>query len=606
MKDFLFEIQCEEIPARFQLGAQRQMEQIVHKALEGITYGDLAFFMTPKRMAVMIQSLSHFPESLFQDIMDGIKWPKSMRWKTHTVWVRPVRGFMALYGQEVVAWQWQDMVAGRQTSGHRLGKTQAPLTIAQPSDYETALREAWVEPCFSKRAERIEHEVKAMAQAQGFHIYPEGFAAMVMENAGLTQWPVPVLGRFDADFLALPECVIACVLQKHQRCFPLIQADETLAAAFVMISDGHALQALHGYECVVRARLSDGLFFWQKDRKKTLEEHGQGLKDREFFQGLGSLWDKTERLVSLAEPVAHLLGLDPEKLRQSARMSKSDMMTHMVQEFPVLQGMMGKVYAQMEGVEKDVAQSLADHYHFHKEGGDLGRLGAGLALMDAADTLVGLFTLGKRPSGSGDPLALRRAAHSLLRAMSLCAKNWSLPALLERVLAVYHDQGYLVGQTLPQDLVAFIKTRWLGLIKDPVMEETELKQVFKAEDDLLRGRDQVRLWAQIKREVPVLLVAYDRLVRLLDSVDKDSTTDIQKVDLASLRETLEKPEECHLMNLLTCDPMAHLIPWAEGLMAFFERIHVMDPNHKTDRLALLKAVRAQFGFLSFLDGGPKK
>lgn len=600
MKDFLFEIQCEEIPARFQAMAKRLVLEKVTEKLK--QKNETEVYVTPRRIALWIKDVLSDQESelepLCQDLMK-IKWPKSMRWHSDTTWVRPVRGFMALYGKDVFSWSWEGLKADRFTMPHRLASNVHKIKLHEPKEYPSLLRESGIEPCFEKRMSSIQEQVQQIAAQENCQVYPGDFQELLNENAGLTQWPVAVLGHFDESFLRLPTCVIVCVLQKHQRCFSLVKKDGSLAPLFIMISDGVAAKSLHGYETVVRARLSDGLFFWEKDRKQTLEGHRESLKERGFFEGLGSLWDKTERMASMAQHLGPLLGLDQDQLKQSAQLSKSDTVTSMVQEFPVLQGAIGHIYAVCQGICPVLAQSLSDQYKVHTAE-PVGKLGAGLAILEALDTLVGFFTLGKRSSGSGDPLALRRTAHGLLRAMDVCAIDLDFVALAHKVLQAYHGQGYLCGQPLPEDFMPFLKDRWIYLLRDRHIDKQDLKKIFKEKNFLLEGRTQAELYTKIKREVPEFLTSYHRLNQFLKRMNASETTHPKK-DFSCLPQQEEQNIIALLERPMDIDQMSALWLWAKTLADFFEKVYVVDPEYKDLRVTLLLAVYAKLTPLSFLN-----
>lgn len=379
-------------------------------------------------------------------VIRAFPWPKSMRWgeasgSTESLrWVRPLQGIVAILGEELVEMELEGAGAstgkvgtgfpsgdattiksGFTTLGHRFHHS-GPITIGGAGDYVEKLRACHVIVDQAERMETIAQKAQALAAAHGLTLVED--AGLVAENAGLTEWPVPLLGHFDPAFLEVPEEVIQLTLRINQKYFVLRGADGRLAPAFICTAnidakDGGAA-ILAGNGKVLAARLSDARFFWEQDRKTPLAEHAKKLERITFHEKLGTVADKVARVAKLAEWLASegiVPGCDPALARQAAELCKADLVTEMVGEFPELQGVMGGYYARAEGLPDVVADAIRDHYKPVGQGDDVptAPVTVAVSLADKLDTLAGFFAIDEKPSGSKDPFALRRAAIGILR-----------------------------------------------------------------------------------------------------------------------------------------------------------------------------------------------
>jgi glycyl-tRNA synthetase beta chain len=356
-------------------------------------------------------------------------WPKSMRWGERSArpgalnWVRPLHSIIATFGPEtadpdVVPFTVDGISAGNATHGHRF---MAPRAIHAKhfEDYVSKLEKAKVVLDSGRRKEIILHDAKHLAFAQGFELVED--QALLDEVAGLVEWPVVLMGSFDEDFLRLPPEVIRTTIRVNQKCFVVRGPDGSLANRFILVSNTEAKDGgaaiIHGNERVIRARLSDAKFFYETDLKTRLEDRLPKFKDIVFHEKIGTQWERIERIERLAAGLAPMVGADGEKTKRAARLAKADLLTEMVGEFPELQGLMGKYYAQAQGENASVAAACEDHYKPH---GPADRVPAdpvsvAVALADKLDTLLGFWGVNEKPTGSKDPYALRRAALGTIR-----------------------------------------------------------------------------------------------------------------------------------------------------------------------------------------------
>lgn len=367
--------------------------------------------------------------------------PKRMRWGSlRAEFVRPVHWLVLLFGDEVIEAEMYGVRAGRETRGHRYHHA-APIYIATPSSYAPLLEtEGRVLPDFAARKEAIRGQiVEAARGAGGTAVIDE---ALLDEVTALVEWPVALLGDFEPRFLELPPEPLISTMKGNQKYFHLVDASGRLLPHFITvcnIDSRDPAQVRAGNERVIRPRFSDAAFFWEQDRRLTLERRGEQLKGVLFQAKLGSLYDKSQRVAALAAEIARELHADRDLAARAAQLAKCDLLTHMVGEFPELQGVMGRYYALAEGLPAELAEALDEQYLPRQAGDRLPATATGraLAIADKLDTLVGIFAIGQIPSGDKDPYALRRAALGSLRIFIECALPLDLEALLQHAARGY-------------------------------------------------------------------------------------------------------------------------------------------------------------------------
>jgi len=486
MVDFLLELRCEEIPARMQAGARVELEKLFRRELDaaGVAVGDLTIWSTPRRLALIARALPLATEAVSEEakgppegapaaaiegfcrkngvtrdaielrdvkgrmtyfavieqpgramaevlaaaipaIIRDFSWPKSMRWGAASIatdslrWVRPLSGIVALLDGEMVACEVGGIASARETVGHRFHH-EGPITIRSASDYAEKLRACQVIVDQEERAAIIRDGAERAAAAAGLTLVAD--EGLVIENAGLTEWPVPLLGRFDEAFLDVPPEVIQLTARVNQKYFVCEDAAGKLANAFVCTANIDALDpavVVDGNRKVLAARLSDARFFWEQDQKKMLAEHAKGLERITFHEKLGTVADKVERVAKLARWLCEegIVAGDPALAEQAAHLCKADLVTEMVGEFPELQGLMGGYYAAKEGLPQEVSDAIRDHYKPVGQGDEVptAPVTVAVSLADKLDTLMCFFAIDEKPTGSKDPFALRRAANAVLR-----------------------------------------------------------------------------------------------------------------------------------------------------------------------------------------------
>ena len=470
--DFLLELLSEEIPARMQAKARVDLARLFAERLQGagLSTEGIETFSTPRRLVLIARGLPDATEAVSEEIKgpranapeqalagflkktglsreqleerDGVlfakigrpgrsasevlaeavaaiirdfPWPKSMRWGGGNLrWVRPLHGIVALLGEEIVPVEVDGIAAGAATVGHRFHHP-GPITIGSCSDYAEKLRACHVIVDHEEREAIIREGAARLAKDAGLALVED--EGLVVENAGLTEWPVPLLGRFDPDFLDVPREVIVLTMRTNQKYFACTDDGGALAPAFVCVANidandgGEAI--VEGNRRVLAARLSDARFFWEQDLKVPLESFLPRLDQMLFYEGMGSLRAKAERIAELSAEICRkwFSERDPETARRAGLLAKADLASAMVGEFPELQGVMGGYYAERAGEKPGIVSALKQQYSQAVEG----CIPACVSLADRIDTLASFFAKGIKPTGSKDPFALRRAALAIIQ-----------------------------------------------------------------------------------------------------------------------------------------------------------------------------------------------
>src|SRR5262247_3639895 len=359
------------------------------------------------------------------EVVRGFPWPKSMRWGSGDLnWVRPLHSIVATFGPEteepdVVPFAVDGIAAGDVTRGHRF-MAPAPFPVRRLDDYVSKLEQAKVVLDRARREQVILADAKNLAFAQGFELVED--PGLLTEVAGLVEWPVVLMGSFDAAFLAIPPEVIRTTIRANQKCFVLRAPDTaTLANKFILVANTETADGgkavIAGNERVIRARLSDAKFFYETDLRMPLDARVARLSEIVFHEKLGTQAERVERIEMLARALAPIVGADPDRVARAAWLAKADLVTDMVGEFPELQGLMGRYYAEAQGEDAAIAHAIEDHYK-PQGPSDLvptDPVAIAVALADKLDMLVGFWAIGEKPTGSKDPYALRRAALGVIR-----------------------------------------------------------------------------------------------------------------------------------------------------------------------------------------------
>ncbi|MCZ8279878.1 MAG: glycine--tRNA ligase subunit beta [Acetobacteraceae bacterium] len=562
-------------------------------------------------------------------------WPKSMRWggTSSMVWVRPLKRILCVLDGAVVSFtlaQGADdghgLASGNLTEGHRIMSPGA-FSVQDFAEYKAELAERQVVLEAEDRARMIRDGITALAAAEGLDVVPD--EALIAEVAGLVEWPVPLLGRIDDAFMDLPPEVMRTTMRINQRYFALRKKDGTAAPRFALVAniaapDGGAA-IIAGNERVLRARLADARFFWDLDRKQKLESFLPKLDSVVFHAKLGTQGQRVARLENLAGLIAEKLGADATLARRAARLAKADLASGMVGEFPELQGVMGRYCALGQGEDARVAEAIAAHYRPAGAGDAVPTepVAIAVALADKIDQLLGFFNVGERPTGSGDPFALRRAALGVIRiirenglrlpiievadAYRLTIRNW--PGTKLDGLTNFGSSGRQAW-TIGLEVLDFLAERLRVQLRGEGARHDVVAAVFGATPDddlnrLLARADAVRGFVESEAGAN-LLAAHRRAINILRIEEK---RDGHAFDTGYEAHLLKLPEEAALAAALEeagtrirldieAEDFERAMEAMAGLRApvdaFFEKVIVNDPapELRRNRLRLLAHLRA--------------
>lgn len=547
--------------------------------------------------------------SLVANSLAGLPIPKRMRWADRDdEFVRPVHWLVLLFGTEVIPATLLGVTAGRQTRGHRFHHPK-PITIPEPSVYAALLEnEGKVIADFEARRERIRTQAEAAArQVRGNAIIDP---ALLDEVTSLVEWPVAVTGNFEPRFLNVPAEALISTMQGNQKYFPVVDAAGHLLPHFITIANLESKepgQIQAGNERVIRPRFSDAEFFWFQDRKQPLAERQEALKGVVFQQRLGSLHDKCERMAPLARFIAEHSGGNSDWAERASRLAKCDLLTQMVQEFPELQGSMGRYYAEHDGEAQEVARALEEQYRPRFAGDELPRTvtGRAVALADRLDTLIGIFAIGQTPSGAKDPFALRRAALGVLRILIEAEMNLDLEELLEH--AADHFEPILRAQTVVIPVFDFIMDRLRGYYLEQNFRPDVIDAVLSCRPVRPLDIDRRLRAVSAFRQLPAaesLAAANKRIRNILKQVEGILPFQVRP-DL--LREDAEQTLAGRLVELsseviplmesgLYSEALTRLAALREPVDRFFDQVMVMvdDATLRDNRIALLNELSSLF------------
>jgi glycyl-tRNA synthetase beta chain len=716
MSELLLELLSEEIPARMQLRASEDLKRLVVDGLKsrGLAVGEARAYSTPRRLAIVIDGVPAkspaiseekkgprvgAPEQAVQGFLKSaglasikdatvvkdekkgdyylakiekpgraaseiiaetiaevtakFPWPKSMHWGSSSFqWVRPLQSILCLLDGNVVPLTIAGLDAGNETRGHRF-LAPGPFKVKNFADYEAKLAAHHVMLDPAKRAAAISEQAHAAAKEAKLELIEDD--ALLAENAGLTEWPIVLLGSFDRAFLEVPAEVLTTSMKTHQKCFSLRDPrSKKLAAKFLLVSnlvakDGGA-EIISGNEKVIRARLSDAKFFWEQDLKRPLSEMVDKLAGITFHEKLGSQKDRVERIKELAFELAGACDAVPEDARRAAELAKADLVSDMVGEFPELQGLMGRYYAEHVGTKPEIARAIELHYKPkgptdtvpHAEQGDA--VACAVALADKLDTLVGFWAIGEKPTGSGDPYQLRRAALGVTRIVLendlrlplveflgtagsryyafVTPNDVHLSSELDKQSELRHKS--LGNAVLPaverakaltfagvvKDLLSFFADRLKVFLRDQGKRHDLIDAVFAlgGQDDLalivrrvealdafLKTDDGANLLAGVKRAANILAIEEKKDKKsYAGTYDLKLITEKEETALAAAIEAVKQDTVAAIAVENFAGAMRALSELRAPVDQFFEKILVNadDPKIRENRLRLLSEIRA--------------
>ena len=549
------------------------------------------------------QPTAKFLETLLPELVCGLSFPNNMRWgDLDFKFIRPIRWFVALYGADVIPFELANVKSGRTSRGHRF-LSQGDFEITDAKSYEKACEENFIIVDQDKRKQMIREQIEAVAKANGGQA--EITEDLLEEVLYLVEYPTALCGKFEEKYLQLPPEAVITPMRDHQRYFPVKMAEGKLLPLFITVRNGgkeYLETVQHGNERVLRARLADAQFFFDEDRKKTLEEHREKLKTVVFQQGLGTMYEKTERLEKLADFIADAIGADEKAhkhARRAAILSKADLVTGMVTEFTELQGIMGREYAKLDGECEKVAIAIDEHYKPRFAGDSQPATTAGriVSTADKIDTIVGTFSRGKSPTGSQDPFALRRQALGLVNMMIEAKYTLSLSSVVAKAMDLYGISDEKARTKMQADVADFMRLRLKNVLESVRYDVVDA--VLTDVDDLYA--------VSLRADAVAKFVSADTaaaniqaFVRAANLAEKSASSQIT----ASL---LQAAEEKSLYQAYTSTASAveslvkgqdytgaidALTELSQPIDAFFDGVMVMDKDEKIkdNRLGLLKSI----------------
>jgi glycyl-tRNA synthetase beta chain len=548
---------------------------------------------------------------IMPELVKSFPWPKSMRWGCGRLrWVRPLQSIICLLDGKVVPFEVHGIRSGKETRGHRF-MAHEPFKVRRFKDYEEKLRDAKVILDGDERARIILEGARKAAAKEGLTLLED--EALLAENAGLTEWPVVLLGSFDEEFLSVPPEVLATSMKAHQKCFSLRKKDGALASRFIVVANleardkGNAIVA--GNERVIRARLADAKFFFEQDRKVMLPDRVPKLKEIVFHEKLGSQYERVQRVWRLARELAPLVDADPDLAERAAILAKADLVSLMVGEFPELQGVMGRYYALDQEEIEAVADAIAAHYRPLGPSDDVPRdpVAIAVALADKLDMLVGFWAIDEKPTGSKDPYALRRAALGVIR---IVLEN-DLRLRLKEYLLTHQATAKFdpAVHNLADRLLSFFADRLKVHLRDQGARHDLVDAVFAlGGDDLLiivrrveaLGRfldteDGEHLLIGAKRAINILRIEEKKDSRTYDeSPDPTLFKRPEEKALAKAVDAVEKASAAAITREDFEAAMAEMAKLRTPVDEFFDHVTVnaTDPGLRANRLRLLNRIRA--------------
>jgi len=548
---------------------------------------------------------------VLSDSLNGLSLPKRMRWGSGEAgsFVRPVHWLVVLYGTEVVPCSAFGMRADRYTRGHRFHHPQA-IELAEPEVYASALRAAYVIVDFDERRGTIRKQVSERAQEAGGQAQLDD--ELLDEVGALVEWPVAMVGSFDRDFLRIPAEALVSSMEDHQKYFPVRDADGELMARFVAVANlasRDPAQVVAGNERVIRPRLADAGFFWDQDRRTALAERVPALHEVVFQKTLGTLWDKSRRVSGLAGELADELGVERSSAERAGWLSKADLLTLMVDEFPELQGIMGEYYAREDGEPEAVAKALREAYQ-PRFGGDAvptTGIGAVVALAERLDTLTGLFGIGQPPTGAKDPFALRRAGLGALRIAIEGSRALDLRRAIDQAVTTLSDQGVQLQEDTGEQVEDFLVERLRAYYREREIPADSFDAVLALRPrqpldfhqrlrslEAFRGRPEAAALAEADKRIRNILrksgdtpAATVEPSRVAEGAEAQLLAAMEAAE-AEVRPAIDRGDYAEALN--------RLAQLREPVDRFFTDVMVMaeDEAVRRNRLALLSRLAALF------------
>ena len=556
------------------------------------------------------QSVAELLEGLINQAVSKLPIPKPMRWGNYnTQFIRPVHTLCVLYGSEVVNVSVLGLTSGRVVQGHRF-HGEGRFELDHADNYASALEQQYVLADFEARKDKVRQQLEDAAQS--LSLKPDYNEDLLEEIASLVEWPVVLQAGFDEAFLAVPKEALIYTMKDDQKYVPLLDSDGALSNTFLFVTNiesRDASQVISGNEKVIRPRLADAEFFFNSDKKTTLESRLESLETVLFQNQLGTLKEKSERISALSAFIASQIDANETQAARAGLLAKTDLMSNMVMEFPDVQGVMGKYYALNDGEDAPVAEALYEQYMPRFAGDALPSSGvsASVALADKLDTLVGIFGIGQLPKGDKDPFALRRAAIGVLRIVTELSLPLDLETLVSKAINVYGDK--LTNAETQSQVVDFVLGRFTALLQDQaiaidVIQAVAARRPTKPADylarvhavDKFRALEEAEALAAANKRVANILAKQN--VEVTDTVNINESLLAEEAEKALYAElkVAQKEVDIALPSQDYTRILTALATLRNVIDNFFDNVMVMadDEAVKNNRLALLSLLRQLF------------
>ncbi len=677
MAEFLLELYSEEIPPQLQINARKELKQILEKSIqeEGLKYKALKIYSSPTRLAIFIQNLSEevkilpkeikgpkvgVPENILESFiksqkvnksdvfereiekgyfyfiktkpkktltkdilvkiipksLNEIKWKKSMKWSDdNLMWGRPLRSIFAIFNNKILNFNYHHLNSTNSVIIEKdlITKTRSIKTF---KEYNSFLKNNKILLDHTERKTKILKRFETICRSKN---YKENFKTQLLEEVtNIVDNPNVLLVDFNKDYLKIPSEIIISTLQGHQRYFPLFDSKDNLTNFFLVVAnkaDGKNF-IKEGNKRVVEARLADAKFFWNKDKSKNLIKQIGKLKTITFYDKIGTIYDKTQRLRKLAALISDQLNINKEKIEIAASISKSDLCSELVGEYPELQGTMGKYFALAQGFEHDVANSISEHYLPTGLASPIPKkpISYSISIVDKLDSLVGFFLINEKPTSSKDPFALRRSAIGLLRIIIENKLNIKLRDLISYSVTLFRDQGVeLKNKNVEKEILNFLKERMRNILKEKNIKNDIIEASISShtgDNYLDLFKKSVLMNKYIDKDIGKnAIYSYKRASNILDHEKKEifgkpDAVLFRKDEEKSLFEKINeirkaftvREEDKNYENLLI--QLSEIKSYTDS---FFDNVVVNDENHdiKNNRLELLKMFCKTFN--NFID-----
>lgn len=664
--ELLVEIFCEEIPARMHTQAEKDFHNLWQKTLDDnkFNYSDLKIFVGSRRLTLVVKNLEEFSENMIEErrgpkvgapdaaiqgflkstgfsveellqqngywianinkpgrsiadalpamleqILRSMPWPTSMRWPgAECTWVRPIRNICCVYNKKSLEFYVNaaGLTTNNFTFGHRFLDPKT-ITVSTFENYLIELEAAKVVVDSEKRKNMIVQQLQTICTAKNLKFLPD--ENLLQEVTGLVEYPFVGLGNIEQKFMVLPNAVLSTSMRVHQKYFSILNSNETYAPYFAFVANVpiNNEYMLPGYEKVLRARLSDALFFFEQDLKINFSERSDTLANVVFHVKLGSVLDKIHRLEYCAQD---------DLTKKAAALCKSDLLTLMVGEFPELQGIMGEIYASGQGVEQSVAKALSSYYKPHGADDDCPAddIGWQLSLIDKIDNLVGFFGVGIKPSGSKDPYGLRRSALGIIRLMISKKIPCDLNIWLERSVASYQVQGVVLSENTLEIVINFITERLSSYLKNDMPADHIYAVLDQPLNDIWVTFEKAKALKKLLQTEAgkTLQAAYTRVVGVLKQqaagdVNQSLFTEDAEKNLYAMLEEINPKINQALAQFNFIEAMEELAKIKPAIDNFFDNVKVMDENldvqkNRLHLLHLLQKTMYSFANFSKLEG----